>query len=351
MIEATAALITLLFSMGLCILTMPWFITKMRSKGQVVRDYYKKDKTIITNNAGILILFVTFITIIIVPLIFRLFNKFGGDFPRGMAPEDTGILMVVLLYAFYGVLDDYLDVGRFSKILIPLMFAYPLVIVMTGWDPWIPFAGHIGVNDYGITAPGLGTFTGSMFLRYIIVPVYIMVVANMKNMHAGFNGLQSGTALIILSFLLLKSAMDDNLTNMYTIAAIAGAHAVFFWHNKYPSKILEGNIGSLAVGAAIGAGFMVQHYIFAGIVMLIPHIINFLMYLYWRIMHRRHPDDPRWQIVKFGKVREDGTLEVPNRLTLKWLLPYHFRMTERQVVYSMYMLTLIFCVLGLFVPG
>ena len=177
------------------------------------------------------------------------------------------------------------------------------------------------------------------------------MVANLKNMHAGFNGLQSGTALIILSFLLLKSAMDNNFTNLYTIAALTGAQLIFFWYNKYPSKILEGNIGSLAVGAAIGAGIVVQHYLLAGIVMLMPHIINFLMYVYWRIMHKRHPDDERWQIVKFGKVRDDGTLEVPNRLTLKWLLPYHFRMTERQVVYSMYLLTLGFCILGLFVPG
>jgi UDP-N-acetylglucosamine--dolichyl-phosphate N-acetylglucosaminephosphotransferase len=75
------------------------------------------------------------------------------------------------------------------------------------------------------------------------------------------------------------------------------------------------------------------------------------MYVYWRVMNRRKPDDPRYAIVKFGKVREDGTLEVPNRLTLKWVLPYHFRMTEQQVVYSMYLLTLGFCILGLFVTG
>jgi len=349
--EATAIIVTLLFSLGLCALSMPWFITKMKSKDQYVRDYYKKDDKKIINNAGILILFMVFITIIVIPLVFRLLVKFDFDFPREITTEDTAILMVVLLYAFYGVLDDFLDVGRFSKILIPLMFAYPLVIVISGWDPWVPFIGDIGIAGYYISVPGLGTFTGSMFLRYIIVPVYIMVVANLKNMHAGFNGLQSGSALIIMSFLLLKSALDNNLDFMYTLAAITGAQIVFFWYNKYPSRILEGNIGSLAVGAAIGAGFVMQHYLFAGIVMLFPHIINFLMYLYWRIQHRRFPDDPRWKIVKFGSIREDGTLEVPNRLTLKWVLPYHFRMTEKQVVYSMYMLTLVFCILGMFVPG
>ena len=109
--------------------------------------------------------------------------------------------------------------------------------------------------------------------------------------------------------------------------------------------------GSGGIGAAIGAALVVQHYLFAGIIMLFPHIINFLMYLYWRIQHKRHPDDEKWKIVKWGRVREDGTLEVPNRLTLKWVLPYYFRMTEQQATYAMYLLTTVFCVLALFVPG
>ncbi|MBA3044977.1 MAG: UDP-N-acetylglucosamine-1-phosphate transferase [Candidatus Thermoplasmatota archaeon] len=345
--------ITLLFSMGLSILAAPWFIRKMREKGQVVTDYYKPNKPKVANNGGILTLFVVFTTIIVIPLVFRLLVKLNLDidFPREFQPLDNALLMVVLLYAFYGVLDDYLDVGRFSKVILPLMFAYPLVIVMSGWSVWVPFLGELGMATPQIDFFGFGTITISMVLRYLIIPIYIMVVANLKNMHSGYNGLQSGTALIVLTFLLLKSVMDKNLGSMYTIAALIGSLAVFFWYNKYPSKMLEGNIGSLAVGAAIGAGFAIQHYLFAGVVMLIPHIINFLMYVYWRIMNKRLPDDPRYAIVKFGKLREDGTLEVPNRFTLKWLLPYHFRMTEVQVVYSMYLLTLVFCILGLFVPG
>ena len=344
-------IVTILFSMGLSFLAAPWFIRKMREKNQTVKDYYKPGNRQLANNGGILTLFAVFTTIIVVPLVFRLLYKFGMDFPREFSTLDTAILMVILLYAFYGVLDDYIDVGRFSKIILPLMFAYPLVIALSGWTPWVPVAGEVALESFDIGIPGVGTLTGSMMLRYVIIPVYIMVVANLKNMHAGFNGLQSGTALIILSFILLKSWFDSNLDNMYTIAALIGAQVVFFWYNKYPSKILEGNIGSLAVGAAIGAGLIIQHYLFAGIVMLLPHIANFLLYVYWRVMHSRYPDNEKYAIVKFGKVREDGTLEVPNRFTLKWLLPYHFRMTEQQVVYSMYLMTLGCCVVALFIPG
>jgi UDP-N-acetylglucosamine--dolichyl-phosphate N-acetylglucosaminephosphotransferase len=105
----------------------------------------------------------------------------------------------------------------------------------------------------------------------------------------------------------------------------------------------------LALGATIGAAIVVSGFLVAGFVMLIPHTVNFLLYVYWRVMHRLYPEDARWQIVKFGRVRDDGTLDVPNRLTLKWILPSYFKMTEKQAVLAMYALTIPFCVLGLFI--
>jgi UDP-N-acetylglucosamine--dolichyl-phosphate N-acetylglucosaminephosphotransferase len=127
--------VTILFSMGLSFLAAPWFIRKMREKNATVKDYYKPGNVRLANNGGILVLFAVFTTIIVVPLVFRLLYKFDLDFPREFTDLDTAILMVILLYAFYGVLDDYLDVGRFSKVLLPLMFAYPLVIALSGWSP------------------------------------------------------------------------------------------------------------------------------------------------------------------------------------------------------------------------
>jgi UDP-N-acetylglucosamine--dolichyl-phosphate N-acetylglucosaminephosphotransferase len=79
--------------------------------------------------------------------------------------------------------------------------------------------------------------------------------------------------------------------------------------------------------------------------MLIPHTVNFLLYVYWRLRPKQYP------IAKFGKIREDGTLDVPNPLTLKWVLPYYFPMTERQGANVMYALTGIFCIIGFMIPG
>ena len=123
-----------------------------------------------------------------------------------------------------------------------------------------------------------------------------------------------------------------------------------WFYNSYPAQIFEGNTGALMIGAGIGLAIIIKGYHFSGFVMLIPHTINFLMYVYWRIQHRLKPNDPRYKIVKFGSVRKNGTLRVPNQFTLKWILPYKYKMTEQQAVYAMYILTVIFCAIGFFVP-
>lgn len=168
-------------------------------------------------------------------------------------------------------------------------------------------------------------------------------------MHSGFNGLASGLSAILLTFMLIKFLLAGS-EGILLLSCLFGATLGFLWFNRYPSRIFLGNVGSLSLGATIGAAIVVSGFLVAGFIMFIPHTANFLMYVYWRVMHKLHPEDKRWEIVKFGNVRDDGTLEVPNRLTLKWVLPYHFRMTEKQAVLAMYALTLPFCVIGLLIP-
>ncbi|MEW5937363.1 MAG: UDP-N-acetylglucosamine-1-phosphate transferase [Candidatus Thermoplasmatota archaeon] len=346
-------IITAAVSLALTASLMPWFIRKMHEKGLVAQDRHKRGMTLVANNGGLLVLFVVMVAVILMPLVFRFINRILGQelLLRDPTDLDNAVLLVLLLYAFYGVLDDYINVGRASKAILPLLFSYPLVIVLAGWDPWIPGMGTITTGMYSIALPFGGVLTGSMFLKYVIAPVYIMVVAHLKNMHSGFNGLQTGTALLVLATLVLKSGIQGDAGSMLTASAVLGAVLGFFWFNRYPSRIFEGNIGSLAIGGTIGAIIVIQHYLWAGFVMLLPHTLNFLLYLYWRLRHWLSPDDPRYRLAKYAQVREDGTIEPPNPYTLKWLLPCKLRMTEREATLVMYLLTALFCALGFFVPG
>ncbi|MDW7732246.1 MAG: UDP-N-acetylglucosamine-1-phosphate transferase [Methanolobus sp.] len=237
-------------------------------------------------------------------------------------------LIVVALFGLFGILDDMIDIGRVTKLLLMYYCSYPLIQYAT---------------TTAFTFPSIGDFElGILYLQFV-VPTFVLVASNLVNMHSGFNGLASGLSVIVLISLIVRSALLGDVENIFAIASITGATLAYFLYDRYPSRIFWGNVGSLTIGAAIGAIVVIQGFVISGFIMLIPHTVNFLMYVYWRAK--------KFPVAKFGKEREDGTLEVPNPLTLKWVLPYYYRVTERQATLAMYALTGLFCLLGIFLPG
>lgn len=300
--------------------SMPYIIKKIRENGYVVKDMYKRDLPEVPTNGGLVILLISIFSLSILTL-------FYGKYIPSI---NYTIIVVVVLFALFGLLDDMVNIGRPAKLVLLYYCSYPLIPFITTTILFIPFFGDMDL---------------SIIYLQIIIPTYVPVVSNLVNMHSGFNGLAPGLSAIVLSTLVLKAFFFGDIFNSLYIVCLTGAVLAYFWFEKYPSRIFWGNIGALSIGAAIGAMIVTQGFIISGIVMLIPHIVNFLLYVFWRLNSRRYP------IAKFGRVREDGTLEVPNPLTLKWVLPYYFRLTEREAAYAMYGVTVIFCALGFYIPG
>ena len=300
--------------------SIPPIIQKLKEKGDVVHDMYKKDRPLVPTNGGLPILLIALFSISILTL-------FYGKY---ITPINYTIIVVVVLFAFFGLLDDIVNIGRPAKLILLYYCSYPLIPFVTSTIVVFPFIGPMDL---------------SIIYLQLIVPIFVPVVANLVNMHSGFNGLAPGLSLIVLVTLTLKAFFVGNITNALFIVCLTGAVMAYFWFEKYPSRIFWGNIGALSVGAAIGCMIVTQSFIISGFVMLIPHTVNFLLYVYWRLRSSRYP------AAKFGSLREDGTIEVPNPLTLKWVLPYYFRMSEQKATYAMFAVTAVFCVIGFYVPG
>jgi len=332
--EIELIVVMILASFTLAMILLPLVIKRLARKGVVAADCYKRDLREIPTRGGFVIIGVVFLMFGLATLFAHLPGPISV--PIHLTSADWAILIVAGLFAAFGLVDDFLDVGRPVKIFVLFFFSYRLIFEITSTVVLVPFIGNI---DFGV------------FYLALIIPIYVLVTANLVNMHSGFNGLASGLSAIVIAFLLLKCIIEGCYDGAFLQGGLLGAIFGFLWYNFYPARIFWGNTGSLAIGAAIGAAIVVSGFLVAGFVMLIPHTVNFLMYVYWRLMHRLHPNDWRWRIEKFGKVRADGTLEVPNRLTLKWVLPFYYRMTEKQAVLVMYALTITFCVAGLFIHG
>ena len=52
---------------------------------------------------------------------------------------------------------------------------------------------------------------------------------------------------------------------------------------------------------------------------------------------------------KFGGIDDSGFIVAPNRLTLKWIPNYYFELNEKDSVYVMYGITVLFCITGILI--
>jgi UDP-N-acetylglucosamine--dolichyl-phosphate N-acetylglucosaminephosphotransferase len=346
----------LLLSLLLSLIILPWLIRGLQDNGILTRDYYKRGKVYIPTHGGIIILFVSVLMITLYPLILRIIERMEiiSDLPTSSGPlhipeVTTAMAFVVLAFGLFGMVDDYINLSRPLKVILPFLFTIPMAMLTYQFSIAVPLFGTSAISGR-VPLPILDLVKSNIIYGYLIVPIYIVATANLVNMHSGFNGLATGTASIVLISLIIKSILIGSSTIVVVSGAVCGAGIALWWFNRYPARVIEGNMASLMLGAAIAACIVVQGFIFSGFIMLLPHTVNFLMYFYWRIQHWRYPWKSEYLLVKFGTVRADGTLVVPNKYTLKWVLPHYFNITEPQATYAMYLLTAVFCVVGVVLP-
>jgi len=300
------------------ITAMPYIIRKLKQNGHVVKDMYKADMPLIPTQGGLAIIIIAIFSLSILTLFYS----------KIITPINYTIIVIVVLFALFGLLDDLINIGRPAKLVLLYYCSYPLIPFITSTTILFPLVGNVDLT---------------IIYLQLIIPTYVPVVANLVNMHSGLNGLAPGLSLMVLVTLIFKTYFYGQIFDALFLLCLTGAVAGYFLFEKYPSRIFWGNVGALSIGAAIGAMIVTQGFIISGFIMLIPHTVNFLMYVYWRLK--------KFPVAKFGKVRADGTLEVPNPLTLKWFLPYYFHITEKRASYAMFAVTGIFCIWGFCIPG
>ncbi|MFL2939914.1 MAG: hypothetical protein ACJZ37_03250 [Candidatus Poseidoniales archaeon] len=265
---------------------------------------------------------------------------------HNLSESNLAVLLVVTIYSLYGLVDDLIDLNRIFKLILPITFAFPLISIISPTVIILPFLGA-----YNLDIEIIFEITRADIFKLLIIPVYVMVVANLVNMHSGYNGLQSGLSLILLASIITKSYLDESINSIIFVSAFLGSLLAFWTFNFFPAKVFEGNVGSQLFGSLIGCTIVLQEYWLFGFFILLPHTFNFFLWLVWLYLMKKNPKEylePDGKHKKFGKIKADGSIEVPNVLTLKWI-PNHFvRIGEHHSVVIMYGITLFFCITGLF---
>ena len=164
------------------------------------------------------------------------------------------------------------------------------------------------------------------------------------NFLAGFNGLEAGQGIIILSFLSLISYLTGNSWLSVIGLTMVSSLIVFYIYNKYPAKVFPGDILTYSIGALIAGMAILGNFEKIAVFVFIPYIIETVLKLRGKL---KKPS--------FAKVNEDGSLDLPYRkiyglthFSVLFLKKFKKKVYENDVVYFIFSLQIIICLLALF---
>lgn len=281
------SLIVFLVSLIVTLLFVPFISAAARVAGFVGRDIHKKGKPEVAELGGLAIAAGVVAAI--------LFAIAANSFVALKSVLDGGanivyllaILCVVLIIELIGFADDVLGVRHRIKFILPVFAALPLMAVkaMAPTALVIPFLGPI---DF---------ITPTIYIL-ILIPIGITASTNLTNVFAGYNGIEAGMGAVAAAALLALCWATGSAEGMVLSAALLGALLAFLRFNWYPAKVFPDDVGTLLIGAMIGAIVIVAGVEVAGVILLLPHIIDFLFFK----IPNRLPSTGWWGTLRGGKL-------------------------------------------------
>jgi phospho-N-acetylmuramoyl-pentapeptide-transferase len=179
------------------------------------------------------------------------------------------VLGVTFAYGLIGFYDDYLKlvVGN-SKGLIPRWkYFWQSVVGLT--TAAILYYTAQAPAETTLYLPFVKRFAEPLSAAAFIVIAYLMItgMSNAVNLTDGLDGLAIMPAVLVSAALGVFAYASGNVVYAHYLAippvprageliifcaALAGAGLGFLWFNTYPAQVFMGDVGALAIGAAIG---------------------------------------------------------------------------------------------------
>ena len=188
------------------------------------------------------------------------------------------VLVVTGIFGAVGWVDDYRKVVQSNSRGLPArwkyfwqsvagvgaaLFLYYTAVLPAETQLFVPFFKNVALD--------LGVF-------YLVITYFVIVgSSNAVNLTDGLDGLaimpsvMVGSALGIIAYLSghVEFAQYLNIPYVYGVgelvvfcAALGGAGLGFLWFNTYPAQVFMGDVGALALGAALGViAVIVRHEI------------------------------------------------------------------------------------------
>ena len=322
----------ILISFVLMLYSLPKWIKKCRQVGLLWEDMNKISKNKNVAASGGIVVVMSFVLGVLFYIAVRTFIL---DID-GIGINIFALLTVILILALVGFVDDVLgwtSKGLSIRFRLFLVFvaAIPLVVINAGSSVInFPFFGFVDVG---------------LFYPLVLIPLGIAGASTTYNFLAGFNGLEAGQGIIILSFLSFIAFLTGSSWLSVVGLCMVASLIIFYFYNKYPARVFPGDILTYSIGALIAGIAILGNFEKIAVFVFMLYIIETGLKV-------------RGGLIKhsFGKVNSDGSLDLPydkiyglTHFSIFILKKIKKKVYETDVVYFIFIIQILICLIALIV--
>jgi len=324
---------SVLLSLVVTALALPYWIKKCRKTDLLWEDMNKYNHPRNVASSGGIIVMMSFVIGILSYVAIRTFILQDND---GITLKIFALLGVILILSIVGLVDDLLGwkhgglSARF-RIFLALIASIPLIVINAGYHT-------IDLPIFGITNIGL-------FYTLVFIPIGIAGATTTYNFLAGFNGLESGQGIIILSFLSFIAYVTGSSWLALVGLIVVVSLIVFYYYNRFPAKVFPGDILTYGIGAMIACMTILGNFEKIAVFVFIPYIIEVILKIRGKLKKQ-----------SFGIPNKDNSLEMPydkvyglTHLSIFVLSKLKKKVYEKDVVYLIFIFQIIICLLALII--
>jgi len=319
-------LIAILTSFFCTFLAMPFWIRKAKEYGLVWEDVHKQSQSKnISGSGGVVLIFGFTLGV----LLYIAINTFYFNSTENLI-EIFVLLSSLFLVSGIALIDDLFGwqhggLSKRARIIFVIFAAIPLMVINAGES------SMMGI-EFGI------------FYPLLLIPLGILGATTTFNFLAGYNGLEAGQGIIILSALSIVTYLTGNSwLSVIGLCMVASLFA-FYIFNHYPAKVFPGDVLTYSVGALIAIMAILGNIEKIALFFFIPYFIEVGLKVRGKLEKQ-----------SFGKLNNTGGIELPYKkiyglehlsiLLLKKIKP-NKKVQEKEIVWLIHVFQIVIIILG-----
>lgn len=246
------------------LLIIPFWIRKTKEIGLVWGDMNKLKKKDVSGSGGIIVL----LSFIIGIFFYVAYNVFIHNMTDGFLVSIFALLTSMFFLSLIGFVDDIFGwqrggLSRRSRIILVFLAAIPLMAINAG--------------EGNISLPIFGSINTGLLYPLFLIPLGIVGATTTYNFLAGFNGLEAGQGIIILTSMSVIAFFTGNPWLSVICLSMVSALLGFLVFNYYPAKVFPGDSLTYGIGGLIAIVSILGNFEKIAFLFFTPYILETIL--------------------------------------------------------------------------